>query len=261
LRTNVVLGAASGMGAAAARLLAPAGPLLLADRNEERLADIARDLGGEVTTIGCDVTERADVDALVKATGDLGGLVLTAGLSPSMAPGRPIYEVNLLGTDRVIRSFESALAPGSAAVCFASMAAHMTPDVEAIDRVLDDPPSPTFFEDLAAAGIDVDDPATAYGLSKRGVMRLVRRHAAAWGAHGARLTSLSPGIIDTEMGRLEASNQPVMADMVKMSALAREAQPEELAAVAVFLVSGTASFITGTDILVDGGALASMGLS
>jgi NAD(P)-dependent dehydrogenase (short-subunit alcohol dehydrogenase family) len=259
--TNVVLGAASGMGAAAARLLADRGPLLLADRNANRLTEIAKELGGDVQTIGCDVTVQADVDALVEATGELDSLILTAGLSPTMAPGRPIFEVNLLGTNRVIKGFESIIRPGSSAVCFASMAAHMSPDIEAIDAVLDTPDSPTFFDDLVATGIDVDEPGTAYTFSKRGVMRLVRREALAWGPRGARITSISPGIIDTEMGRLEFENQPVMADMVKMSGLGRQARPDELAAVALFLSSDDASFITGTDILVDGGACAAIGVT
>ena len=258
--TNVVLGAASGMGAAAARQLAGRGPLLLADRNADRLKDIAGELGGEVRTIACDITSQANVDALVKETGELGSLILTAGLSPTMAPGRPIFEVNLLGTNRVIQAFDAIIRPGSAAVCFASMAGHMAPVVEAIDAVLDAPDSPTFFDDLAATGIDVDEPGTAYTFSKRGVMRLVRRQAGSWGPRGARITSISPGIIDTEMGRQEYENQPAMADMVKMSGLGRQARPEELAAVAVFLCSEDASFITGTDILVDGGACAAMGI-
>lgn len=256
-----MLGAASGMGAAAARLLAGRGPLLVADRNADRLTDIAGELGGEVSTISCDITSQADVDALVEATGELGALILTAGLSPTMAPGRPIFEVNLFGTNRVIKAFESIIGPGSSAVCFASMAGHMAPAVDAIDAVLDAPESATFFDDLVAAGIDVDEPGTAYTFSKRGVMRLVRREAAVWGPLGGRITSISPGIIDTEMGRLEYENQPAMADMVKMSALGRQARPEELASVAVFLSSEEASFITGTDILVDGGACAAIGIS
>ena len=258
-KTNVVIGGAAGMGAAVASLLAPRGPLLIADRDTDGLGQVAADLEGEVEVMTFDITVPADVEALVRATGELGALVITAGLSPSMAPGRRIYEVNLRGPAHVLQAFEPALGRGSVAVCFASMAAHMLPASPEMDAVLDAPTSPTFFDDLAALGLDVDQPQLAYALSKHGVVRLVRRLASAWGAHGARLLSLSPGIVDTGMGQLEAANEPAMAEMVATSPLARMAQPEEVAAVAAFLASDAASFMTGTDVLVDGGVVATLG--
>jgi NAD(P)-dependent dehydrogenase (short-subunit alcohol dehydrogenase family) len=183
--TNVVLGAASGMGAAVAARLAARAPLLLADRDGELLTGVAAALAGEVTTMTCDITVSAEIDDLREAAGRLGALVVTAGLSPSMAGGRRIFEVNLVGLERVVRAFRPAVGEGSAAVCFTSIAGHLVTASEAIDAVLDDPLSETFFDDLAAQGLDPDHPQLAYALSKRGVHRLVRRHAAAWG-RGAR---------------------------------------------------------------------------
>jgi NAD(P)-dependent dehydrogenase (short-subunit alcohol dehydrogenase family) len=206
-----------------------------------------------------DLSRPADIGAVVEATGKLGALVVTAGLSPSMAAGRRIYEVDLVGPAHLVRAYEPALVPGSAAVLFASMAGHLVPPMPELDAVLDQPLADSFFADLGALGIDVDEPGSAYGLAKRGLIRLVQRSASAWGARGARLVSVSPGIVDTGMGRLEWANQPVMQTMVEGSALRRMLQADELAAVAAFLVSEPASALTGTDILVDGGAVAGLG--
>jgi NAD(P)-dependent dehydrogenase (short-subunit alcohol dehydrogenase family) len=255
-RTNVVVGGAAGMGAEVARLLAPRGRLIVADRDGDGATHLAAELGGEAEGMAFDLTNPRNVASLVESTGELGALVVTAGLSPSMAEGRRIYDVNLIALASLLTAVEPTLVPGSVAVCFASMAGHMMPPSAEVDAILDDPASPTFFDQLAALGLDPDVSEFAYAISKAGVMRLVRRRAKQWGTRGARLLSLSPGIIDTGMGRLENDNQPMMADLLRDSALGRMAAPEEVAKVAVFLTSDDASFMTGTDVLVDGGAIA-----
>jgi NAD(P)-dependent dehydrogenase (short-subunit alcohol dehydrogenase family) len=257
--TDIVIGAGSGIGEAIARRLASDSErLLLADVDVSAAERVAGELGREVQVFRCDITSRDDLGAVAEAAGPVGRLVLTAGLSPTMAPGRRVMEVDLVGTALVVDAFASRMDPGSAALVLSSMAGHFVPAMPEIDAVLDQPLAPSLCHDLAALGVDVDEAGTAYGYAKRGVLRLVRREAAAWGGRRARLLSLSPGIIDTPMGRQENEAQPVMAQMVDGSPLGRAIEADEVASVATFLVSSAASAMTGTDVLVDGGVVAVM---
>ena len=260
--TAVVVGAASGMGRAVAELFAAAGParpgrLVLADRDGRALDRLADQLPGEVTSIPCDVTDRQAIDRLAQAAGEFRSLVITAGLSPTMGSAQRIYDVNLRGTALLLDAFLPLASPGSAAVCFASTAGHMM-DVTQYLPALDEPLSDRLVDRLREiGGQPVDDPAMAYVLSKAGVRRLVRRASMAWGRRGARLVSVSPGIIDTPMGRQEMAAQEAMAEMVKTTPLQRQASAEEVARVAHFLCSDAASFVSGCDLLVDGGWIGS----
>jgi NAD(P)-dependent dehydrogenase (short-subunit alcohol dehydrogenase family) len=256
--TNVVIGAGSGMGAAVARALAPRGHLIVADRDLEAVKAVAAELGGEVTPTACDVTEPSQVDSLVSRIDALGAIVLTAGLSGSMANGRRIFEVNLIGTARVLKAVDPLVGPGTVGVCFASMSGYRVPDRPELMAILDDPLSDRFFGGIEALSMDPDSPQLAYPVSKRGVQRLARRLCPSWGARGARILSVSPGINDTPMNRLDESRHPIKADNIKTSPLGRRGRPEEVANVVDFLTSERASFMTGSDVLVDGGMVATI---
>ena len=140
------------------------------------------------------------------------------------------------------------------------MAAHLNTQVNAAaDAAVDDPLAAGFFDAYAAAlGETATDPGIAYAWAKRGVQRLVRREAVALGPLGARICSLSPGMVDTPMGRQEYEQQPMMKILEDMTPLRRVGRADELAAAACFLLSEDAGFVTGVDLLVDGGVCAAV---
>lgn len=251
----VVTGAGSGMGKAAAHLMADAGwPLLLCDLNEDHLKACAAEISGKVKAdiLTGDISMAAFSEDLARKLADrpVGAFIHCAGLSPTMADPARILDVNLAATMRLVEVIRERIVAGAAAVLFASTAGHLIGT--ALDEQIGKVTRPNEVESLIALS---PNSGAAYSVSKRGVHLLVRREAASFGQRGARIVSVSPGIIDTPMGRTEMASQPVMKMMVERSPLGRAARPEEVASVAVFLCSQAASFVTGTDILVDGGSL------
>jgi NAD(P)-dependent dehydrogenase (short-subunit alcohol dehydrogenase family) len=264
---GIATGAGRGMGLSCAqRLAARVDHLLLIDLDETTLTQAAATLSAnaQVEPVVLDVTDRdglAELATRVADLGRLGPVAHAAGISPTMADWRRIFTVDLIGTALLADALRPLATDGSAMVCFASMAAQLGASMATseIDAVLDDPLADDFLDRLHdAVGAGIEDTGTAYMLAKRGVQRFVQREAMRIGPAGARICSVSPGIIDTPQGRQEADAQEVMKTLTEMSALRREGRPEELAAVVDFLLSDAASFITGTDILVDGGVCAAV---
>jgi NAD(P)-dependent dehydrogenase (short-subunit alcohol dehydrogenase family) len=206
--------------------------------------------------VACDVTDPNAVRSLAEQVGAAGtfrALVHAAGVSPTMDNARRVLEVNLVGTQLLLNAFEPMVMTGSAAVLFASSAGHqlapyMTPEQLAL---LANPLDEGFL-DAATASVGGDS-GFAYGLSKAGVHQAAYRAASGWGPRGGRVVSLSPGIIDTPMGQQELSLQPAMPHLLARTPLGRMGQPDEIAAVVGFLISDSASYVTGIDVLVDGG--------
>ena len=222
-------------------------------RARDRLEEAARALGGDVHTAVCDVTDPASVAALADAAsalGPLGALVHTAGLAPP-APHDPrrVLDVNLAGTARVLDAFVELAVPGTVAVCIASLAGHRAFAAD-YDELLADPLAPDLYDRLDGA-----DVLRTYSISKRGVMLECRRRAAQWGAKGARIVSVSPGlVVDTSIGQAAATiHAGAYADQ---SALKRAGMAADIAGAVAFLTSEDASYVTGCDLLVDGGVVA-----
>lgn len=242
---------------AARRFHTHGAPLVLVDLDADGLAAVAGQLGGDVHPLVCDVSDPGSMGRITELVEQLGGLrslAHAAGISPTMADWRRVVEVDLVGTALLVRAMEPLTGPGSAAVCWASIAGHgVAPDPK-VDAVLDEPLAPDFLDRLAeVAGDRLATAGQGYGYAKRGVMRLVAREAPAWGMRGARICSVSPGIINTPQGRQEAEQQPAMAVMIELTPIKRWGQPDEVINVAEFLLSDRASYMTGCDVIVDGG--------
>jgi NAD(P)-dependent dehydrogenase (short-subunit alcohol dehydrogenase family) len=272
---TVVTGAAGGMGGACARVLtAGCDVLLLTDINEGRLwvaaEAIERDCDVAVTSLVADLGDPDAITAVADRAavlGELHGLVHTAGLSPAMAPWDEILRVDLVGVARLLDAFLPHAGPHSVAVCLASVAGHMGAFDPAMDAVLDDPYAPDLDARYRVAFGGDPDPGMTYRLAKRAVIRLCERAAVAWGARGGRVISISPGLIDTEMGRLELDDNPIKTWMVETTPLSAgrcadgtplPGRADDIASAVGFLCSDAASFVTGCDLRVDGGLIGAM---
>ncbi|MES3647862.1 SDR family oxidoreductase [Mycobacterium intracellulare] len=266
-RVSVITGGAGGMGLATAKIVGRDHTVVLCDVRQDRLTTAAatlQELGINPTIVNCDVTDRRAVADLLGTATNLGSVVSvihTAGVSPSMGPADYVMRTNAVGTVNVDEEFYAVAGEGAVIVNVASMAAHMLP-AEIIPTgqfplALDDADA---FMDAMMTACDIAPEEArsglAYALSKSFVKWYSQSQAERFNARGLRIVSVSPGSIDTEMGRLE--EQAGAGAMVADAAVPRWGKPEEMAELLAFCASEKAGYLTGTDILNDGGVIASM---
>ena len=261
----VVIGAGS-IGQACARRVSAGRRVLLADLNAasaEAAARVLADAGFDVRTSTVDVSSRGSVQALVgeaTALGDVWGVIHAAGVSPSQASPAAILAVDLYGAALVLELFGNVIVKGGSGVVIASQSGHRLGALGAEEnKALATTPT----EDLLALPMlqpsAVKDSLHAYQLSKRGNALRVMFEAVRWGKRGARVNTISPGIIFTPLARDELSG-PRGAGyrrMIELSPAGRGGTPDEVGNVAALLMGPDGAFITGSDFLMDGGVTAS----
>jgi NAD(P)-dependent dehydrogenase (short-subunit alcohol dehydrogenase family) len=259
----VVVGAGA-LGMAIARRVGASHRVLLVDRDQKRLDSQVKAMqqeGHDAAGVVCDIVDKASVDDLavaVEKAGPVRSLVHVAGLSPSSGDSAAILRVNLLGPALIANAFFELAQFGTAAVFITSLASHTGDVAPQVSAVLDDPLVPGWVERVKSAfGGDID-PGLAYQFSKYALLGMCQREAPRWGVKGARITSLSPGLVATPMGAQEYERNPGKYRLLESTPLGREVTMIEIADSVDFLLSDKASFISGVDLLVDGGLLAAL---
>jgi len=266
-QVTVITGGAGGMGLATAKVVGQDHTVVLCDVRQDRLdaaAAALKDLGITPTVVNCDVTDRDAVVQLLDTASGLGtvaSVIHTAGVSPSMGDADYVMRTNAIGTLNVNEVFYGTATEGSAIVNVASMAAHILPE-----ELIPTAHFPTALTDedafmtamLSACDIAGEEARSgiAYAVSKSFVRWYSTSQCERFNGRGLRVVSVSPGSIDTEMGRLE--EHAGAGAMVADAAVPRWGKPEEMAELLAFCASAKAGYLTGTDVLNDGGVIASM---
>lgn len=262
---SVITGGAGGMGLATAKIVGREHDVLVSDVSQEGLDRAV----GELAALGitaesfvCDIADREAVRRLARHAASLGtvvSVVHTAGVSPQMGAAEMIMRINAIGTVNVTEAFLAIAGEGFSLVNVASMAAHLSPGFllpqrsykyAMTDRSL-------FLARMMRRCRMLPKgqrPGIAYSISKNFVVWYSRRMAPAFGAKTARIVSVSPGSFDTAMGRLEEKSGS--GAMLRFGALQRFGKVEEIAEVLAFCASDKPGYLTGTDILCDGGVVA-----
>jgi len=253
------------IGQAIARRVGVGKHVVLADsrlENANAAAVVLTNAGYDVSVATVDVSSREAVHALVKTATGLGevtGLIHAAGVSPSQASPATILKVDLYGTALVLEEFGNVIARGGAGVVIASQSGHRLPALSVEqNKALATTPVEELLS-LPFLQIDkVTDSLNAYQLAKRGNSLRVMAEAIRWGKRGARINTISPGIIITPLAHDELTG-PRGAGyrrMIEISAAGRAGTPDEVATVGALLMGPDGGFITGSDFLMDGGVTA-----
>jgi NAD(P)-dependent dehydrogenase (short-subunit alcohol dehydrogenase family) len=266
-RQVVVVIGAGAIGQAIARRVSVGKHILLADINEDAAKAAAAALSGigyETESAHVDVSSQESVNALAStaaAIGDVEHLVHTAGLSPAQASPEAIIAVDLVGAAYVLEAFGKVIARGGSGVVISSQAGHMLPPLP--------PEQSQALGQTPAAELDqlpflqpdtITNSGIAYAVAKRANALRVQAASVEWGDRGARLNSLSPGIIMTPLAQDELSGPggEGYRKMISTSSAGRVGTPDEVGAAAAFLMGRVGAFITGSDLLIDGGVIAAI---
>jgi NAD(P)-dependent dehydrogenase (short-subunit alcohol dehydrogenase family) len=263
----IVIIGAGGIGQAIARRQGYGKTVYFADVDDTVLKDAVAALehaSYKVASQSVDVTSRASVRALVDAAAALGSVtqvVNTAGLSPNMASAAKVLEVDLYGVALVFEEFERVIAPGGCGIVISSMAGHMpAPLPPEQEHALAYTPTEELLALPFLSNEAVRDSMQAYGIAKKANHLRVQAASLSWGERGARVNSISPGIIATPLAQHEMASEsgPIYRAMIEASPSKRMASADEVASAAAYLMGPEASFITGSDLLMDGGVIAAM---
>lgn len=264
--TDVVVVIGSGqIGQAVARRTGIGKHVLLADMHLENAtasAEVMASAGYDVSVAAVDASSREAVHALVEKAQSLGpvmGLVHAAGVSPSQASPATILKVDLYGTALVLEEFGNVIARGGAGVVIASQSGHRLPPLTVEqNRELATTPVDDLIRLPFVQPDQVKDSLHAYQLSKRGNSLRVMAEAVRWGKRGARINTISPGIIMTPLAKDELSGPrgEGYRRMIEVSVAGRAGTPDEVGTVAALLMGPDGGFITGSDFLMDGGVTA-----
>jgi NAD(P)-dependent dehydrogenase (short-subunit alcohol dehydrogenase family) len=260
----VVIGAGS-IGQAIARRVGTGKRILLADlrpENGEAASKVLSEAGFDVGTAVVDVSSRTSVHALAEMAARLGkvtGLIHAAGVSPTQASPSTILKVDLYGTALVLEEFGNVIERGGSGVVIASQSGHRLPSLTAEqDKALATTPTEELLSLSMLQPDQVKDSLHAYQLSKRGNSLRVMAEAVRWGKRGARINTISPGIIITPLAKDELSGPrgDGYRKMIERCAVGRAGTPDEVGTVGALLMGRDGAFITGSDILMDGGVTA-----
>ena len=260
----VVLVGAGSIGLAIARRVSAGNHLVLADYSIDYAETGAKTLesaGFECSVIQCDLGRKYDIIRLVdfaQTQGQVKHLVNAAGVSPSQAPVERILQVDLYGTSVLLEEFGKVIEDGGSGVIISSQSGHRLP---ALSQEQNDALAMTPVEELLELPFlrEITDTLKAYQYSKRCNVLRVMYEATRWGRRGATINSISPGIIMTPLANdeLHGPRKDGYLKMIQSSPARRAGTPDEVGDLAEFLLSSRGRFISGADILIDGGTTAS----